>query len=161
MQTDDYDVIIPWDRHFGSQDEAAAALRSKGWHEPATGVLYNERYWTLGATLRWIAERSQAAVDGPFASNARVHEAVGELQEALEAGEISLTGCLEGELVPRDFPPATWGIHTVALRDDDHRLWPCVVNDGPDNDSIFRARLRRDEVLRRWPSNTPLGSARR
>ena len=73
MHAQDYDLIIPWDRHFASQDEAVTALRSEGWHEPLRGVLYNERFWRLAAALRWIAERSQEAVDWPFASDARVH----------------------------------------------------------------------------------------
>jgi hypothetical protein len=63
METEDCDIIVPWDRHFASQEEAVAAFRSSGWHEPSSGVLYNERFWTLGAALRWIAERSQEAVD--------------------------------------------------------------------------------------------------
>src|SRR4051812_11006901 len=99
MDTDDYDLIIPWDRHFASQEEAVTALRSKGWHEFSSGVLSNERFWTLGAALRWIAEGSEEAVDRPFAQDDRVHEAIGELQDALEAGEVTLSGCLEGELV--------------------------------------------------------------
>jgi hypothetical protein len=158
MLGSDMDVIIPWDRDFASQDVAMSAFLSSGWQEAPPGAFYGERYWTLGAALRWIAERSQEAVDQPFALDGPVHEAVGELQEALEAGEIILSGCLEGELVPRDFPPPTWGVHTVALRDDENCLWPCVVDDGPDYDSIFRVRLRRDEVLRRWPPNAPSGS---
>jgi hypothetical protein len=66
METEDCDIIIPWDRHFASQEEAVAAFRSKGWHEPSKGVLYNERFWTIGAALRWIAERSQAPLIGPL-----------------------------------------------------------------------------------------------
>ena len=151
MLTDDDDIIIPWDRCFASEEEAMAALRCHGWQDPSPGVAYNERYWTLGATIRWIAERSQEAVDRPLASDAAVHRAVGELQEALEAGDVGLSGCLKGEVIPRGFSPETWGIHTVALRDDGNLLRPVVLDDGPDYDSIFRVRLRRDEVLRRWP----------
>jgi len=103
METEDCDIIVPWDRHFASQEEAVAAFRSSGWHEPSSGLLYNERFWTLGAALRWIAERSQEAVDRPFASDARVHEAVGELQEALEAGEITLSQMLH-----------EWALHDIG-----------------------------------------------
>src|SRR5215204_5878658 len=110
----EHDVIIPWDIHFPSRAEALGFLEAIKWTQP--GALYDERYWTLGEAIRWIAERTPDAVDQAIASAEACEEATKELQEALEAGEISSTACLPNDSVPRQVPPETWGTQMVCLR---------------------------------------------
>jgi hypothetical protein len=150
VPTREHDVIIPWDLHFRSRAEALGFLEAMRWTQP--GALYDERYWTLGEAIRWIAERTPDAVDQAIASAEACEEATKALQEALEAGEVSSTACLPYDSVPRQVPPETWGTHTVCLRIEGGVLTPCVMHDSAEAQTLVGVRLRREEVLKKWPS---------
>jgi hypothetical protein len=140
----------PPDLHFRSREDGLAYLKAIKWTQP--GALYDERYWTPGEAIRWIAERTPEAVDQAIALEAACEEATRELQEALEAAEVSSTACLPYDSVPRQLPPETWGTHMVCLRNDDGVVTPCVMHDSAEAQTLVCVRLRRDEVLKKWPS---------
>lgn len=120
---------------------------------------YNEVNWTLADTIKWIAERTQTAVNRLSIHEAAAERAVGELQQALERGEIRASGTTSADPLPRELRPETWGIHEMCLRDDGHLLWPIVVHHRTEDQHVLDVRLRRRDVLQSWPpfGHSPAG----
>jgi hypothetical protein len=105
----------------------------------------------LASAIKWIAERTRDAVDRASVDELAAQQAVCELQDALALGEVRLTGSTALDPVPRLFPPETWATYQVCLLEEGGLLWPCILHDATEREDLLYVRLRRDEVLRRWP----------
>ena|SRR5829696_1752845 len=47
----------------------------------------------------------------------------------------------------------------VSVRHENGVLAPCAIHDGVECETLFQVRLRRDEILERWPAQSAVGSA--
>ena len=126
MTVDDTDFLIPRRRHAGPQTEieipGARALAYLERRHAALGSAYEELHWAIGSALKWIAERSPAAVDRLSIDEGAAKAAVITLQHALERGEIHATAATAADPIPRRLPPETWGTYQVCLEDDGRLL---------------------------------------
>jgi hypothetical protein len=129
---DDADYLMPRRRHCPIDDPTGeAAKRSFAYLDsghPLLGSAYDELNWTLGDAIKWAAERTREAVDGASVDEYAAQTALTELQEALERGELHLSGVTATNPIPQRFPRETWGTYQVCLEDDGTLLWPCVLH---------------------------------
>lgn len=149
MNTDsdleDNGFLIPPEWHRGSEaiNDFFSTLR-------AGDSVYDELHWTIAEVLRWIAERTREAVDGPTLSEAQAQAAVTELHDALESGEIRATAFAPTEPLPRELPAETWSMYQLCLEQVGGVLRPFAVHDTTGLE-LKHVRLRRRDVLERWP----------
>jgi hypothetical protein len=150
------DFLIPRRRHSGIVDptaeEEARAFAYLDRPEAQPGSEYDELNWSLGAVLKWIATRSRDAVNALTIDEEALWPAVSELQQSLEHGEVVASGGTVNNPLPQLLRAETWGPYILAITDEDNLFWPCVTHEASDVEYIVNVRLRRDDVLRRWPA---------
>jgi hypothetical protein len=88
MPNEDSDFLIPRRRHSGLADptpeQARSASAKLDLGLAAIESSYDETFWSLGATLRWIVERTRAAVDGLSVDDDELPEAAREPRQACD-----------------------------------------------------------------------------
>lgn len=139
--------LVPRERYGGKEalNFVDSALFTRG-------SMYGELHWTVADALRWIAERTRAAVDGISIGEEDACRALAELDEALELGEIRLIAIVPPETIPRELSPETWSAYALCFKPFGELLRPCVVHDATNEERLREVRLRRRDVLERWPS---------
>ena len=154
MPKDDADHLIPRRRHSGRENPTAEEARG-AWayfdsRRRLAGSAYDEPHWSLGDAIRWITDRTRAAVDGASIDEDAAPAAVCELQDALARGEVHASGSTAADPLPRPFPPETWASHQICIEDDGNLLWPYVEHIASEREVLLYVRLPRAEVLQRW-----------
>jgi hypothetical protein len=116
---------------------------------------FEEPMWTLADTARWVAERTREAIDGLTIDDERLVEIVPEIQGALAAGEVRTFAHTPNDPVPRELPSETWAVYQLAIEERGGLLWvfPLRSSASSDEQALLDIRLRRDDVLRRWPDD--------
>jgi hypothetical protein len=115
---------------------------------------FDEPMWTLGATARWVAERTREAVDGWSIDQEQLFEVVPEIQIALAAGEVRTWAHTTHDPVPRELPRETWAVYQLAIEERDGllRIIPVRATGSPSDEPVLLdLLLGREGVLHRWP----------
>jgi hypothetical protein len=112
--------------------------------------------WTLGDTARWVIERTPDSVNGLSINEKKLFEVLDEIHEALSGGEISVFAHTTSDPVPSELPAETWSVYELIVEELNGliRIFPLNSNSTDGEQHLWNLRLKRDDVLRRWPSDS-------
>ena len=117
---------------------------------------FGDRMWTLGDTARWMIERTVEAVDGISIDQEKLLEVLPEIHAAFCAGEVSIFANTENDPVPRELPSETWSVYQLVIEERDGliRIFPMNSSSSDYEQHLLNVRVKRDDVLQRWPART-------
>ncbi|MGH9678256.1 MAG: hypothetical protein ACRD36_14215, partial [Candidatus Acidiferrum sp.] len=116
---------------------------------------FRETHWTLHAALRWIADRTEASVNGAYIDEDKIEPSLTELQGALKSGAVRSWALHAHNPVPQELPWETWFSYEIAARVD-HRglITTFTERTGAEDEPprLQNLRVSRDDAVRCWPA---------
>jgi hypothetical protein len=155
--SNNFDILLPRNLNSGDDEpeEQTEQLRYMDWRMGSALPLFGDDYWPLSAVVCWIQDRTPEAVDGWTVDERQLANTLGEIWDALRAGDVRAHGKAGDDPNLREIPRASWFAYVLAYENRTGLIYLHVVPDGaeaPDG-SISEIYISRHEVLRRWPSS--------
>lgn len=114
---------------------------------------FSEKMWTLGDTARWVIERTAEAVNGLSVDEDKLFDASPQIHRALADGEVSAFAITPHNPVPSELPAETWFVYELVIEEKNGlvRTYPLNSSSSVHDQHLLNVRVRRKDVLRRWP----------
>lgn len=114
---------------------------------------FDDDLWPLSAVACWVQERTREAPNERLIDETKLLDTLNEIRLALQQGEVISYGLYGPEPTVVEIPRETWFTYALAVGEVHPGVLFLVaaIDDADTTNTIRHLKLRRFDVMRRWP----------